>query len=532
MATDQIRSGKYKKEVGLFGVVFLGTSAILGSAILFIPVTVLAYAGPAGTVAWIIGGVMMLVIGLIYAELGTLMPKTGGVASYPHISNGSLAGILNGWGAFLGYILAPVSETVAIVEYMSYFFPSLFNFKTATMTFEGELLTLFIVFLFFIGNYFGVAYLNQSNSFLTWLKLLSLAFIGVFFLAFYFHPSNFSIFPGGFNPYGSAGLLFAVATTVYAYAGFRQPIDYAEELKNYKRDIPIAIALSIFVSFVIYESLSVAFVGSINWHYFHLHPGDWQGLSALTFPLPALGFEVGLAVMAYFIFITSIHSSASSSLIYSGGAARVMAALAENKYLPPIFGRLSRRGIPYVAVIVVLIVSAIYTFMIPVFISIALVFVDASLVSYGPAGVSLIVFRKHVKAQGGEPYRLPFASILCPAGFLIGGLLIYWTGWNIVQIAIPSVMIGLLLFFYHARKVKIDSGELKGGLWLFFYFIAVMVLSATGSSDFHGNNIIQFPYDLAVFSVVSLAFYAWAVISGQRYMSTHPYSVSEMSRIT
>ena len=516
--------------MGLFGVVFLATSAILGSAILFIPVTVLADAGPAGTVAWIIGGLMMLVIGLIYAELGTLMPRTGGVASYPHISNGSLAGILNGWGAFLGYILAPVSETVAIVEYLSYFYHPLFNFKIGTMTFEGELLTLFIVFLFFIGNYFGIAYLNQSNSFLTWLKLFSLAFIGVFFLAFYFHPSNFTIFPGGFSPYHSAGILLAVATTVYAYAGFRQPIDYAEELKNHKRDIPIAIALSIFISFLIYESLSVAFVGSINWHYFGLHPGNWQGLSTLTFPLPALGFEAGLVLMAYFIFITSIHSSASSSLIYSGGAARVMAALAENRYLPPIFGKLSRRGIPYVAVIVVLIVSAIYTFMIPVFISIALVFVDASLVSYGPAGVSLMVFRKHIRASS-EPYRLPLASVLCPVGFVIGGLLIYWTGWNIVQIAIPSVMVGLLLFFYHARMVKIDSSELKGGLWLFVYFIAVMVISATGSSDFHGNNMIPFPYDLVVFTVVSIAFYTWAVISGNRYMDARPYSGYEPDRI-
>ncbi len=531
MSASNIRSGKYKKEVGLFGVVFLAVSAILGSAILFIPVTVLAAAGPAGTIAWIIGGLMMLVIGLIYAELGTLLPRTGGVATYPHISNGSLAGILNGWGAFLGYILAPVSETVAIVEYMSYFYPSLFNFKTFTMTFEGELLTLVIVFLFFIGNYFGIAYLNQSNAFLTWLKLLSLAFIGIFFLAFYFHPGNFTVFPGGFSPYHSAGILFAVAATVYAYAGFRQPIDYAEELKNYKRDIPIAIALSIFVSFLIYESLSVAFVGSINWHYFHLHPGDWADLSTLTFPLPALGFELGLMLMAYFIFVTSIHSSASSSLIYSGGAARVMAALSENKYLPPIFGRLSKRGIPYVAVIMVLIVSAIYTFLIPVFISIALVFVDASLVSYGPAGVSLMVMRKHVRAQNGEPFRLPFASVLCPAGFLIGGLLIYWTGWNIVQIAIPSVMIGLLLFFYHAGKVRIDSIELKGGMWLFFYFIAVMVLSFLGSSDFHGNNTIPFPYDLAVFVIVSLAFYAWAVMSGYNYMKARPYSGTEEGRI-
>ncbi|WP_171823609.1 APC family permease [Thermogymnomonas acidicola] len=121
---SEIRQGEYRKEIGVFGATFFGASAILGSAILFIPVTVLSAAGPEGIVAWVIGAVMMLVIGLIYTELGTIMPRTGGVGTYPQVSNGPLTGIFNGWGgAFLGYVLAPVSEVVAMVEYLSFFFP-------------------------------------------------------------------------------------------------------------------------------------------------------------------------------------------------------------------------------------------------------------------------------------------------------------------------------------------------------------------------------------------------------------------------
>ena len=146
----------------------------------------------------------------------------------------------------------------------------------------------------------------------------------------------------------------------------------------------------------------------------------------MTFPLPAVAFGVGLAIMGYFIFVTSIHSSASSSLVYSGGAARVLSVMGENGYIPRVFSKLSKNGVPYISVIVVLIISAFYTFLIPVFISIALVFVDASLVSYAPAAISLLVFRKYLNVNKEGTFRLPFANILAPAGFIVGSLLLYY----------------------------------------------------------------------------------------------------------
>ncbi len=515
---DELRGNAYKKEVGIFGATFMGISAIVGSAILFIPVTVLAAAGPAGTVAWLIGALMMLVIGLIYVELGTVLPRSGAAGAYPHISNGSIAGLFNAWGVFLGYVLAPVSEVVGMVEYLSFFFPPLFNLTVGTLTIYGEIITVIIVFLFFLGNYFGVKYLNKSNIYLTWLKLLSLAFIGIFFLAFYFHPANFYRFRGGFIPYGSTGLLFAIATTVYAYAGFRQPVEYAEEIKNPRKWIPVAVILSIVISFILYEVLSIIFIGDINWSYLGITEGNWSKLSTLTFPLPAVAFGVGLVVMGYFIFITSIHSSASSSLVYSGGAARVLAVMGENGYIPAIFAKINKKGVPYISVIVVLIISAFYTFLIPVFISVALVFVDASLVSYAPAAISLLVFRKYLKVEKSNSFRLPFADILAPAGFIVGSLLLYWTGFEYLRIALPSVLVIAILFLFSKRKNKIDKKEIKGGIWYPFYLIFVLLMSYSGSTYFGGINLIHYPFDIVTFVIISIIFYFIGLYSGYYYM--------------
>ena len=54
-------------------------------------------AGPAAVISWALGGVMILLIGLCYAELGTMFPLSGGVVRFPHIAFGSTASFLTGW---------------------------------------------------------------------------------------------------------------------------------------------------------------------------------------------------------------------------------------------------------------------------------------------------------------------------------------------------------------------------------------------------------------------------------------------------
>jgi len=96
----------YKKDLGLWSVVFLATGAILGPAVGFTPVSVLGLAGPAGILSWVIAFAMLLVLAMSYIELGTIWPRAGGVAYYPARASGPLVGVINAWGAFIGYSLA------------------------------------------------------------------------------------------------------------------------------------------------------------------------------------------------------------------------------------------------------------------------------------------------------------------------------------------------------------------------------------------------------------------------------------------
>ncbi|TRM90027.1 amino acid permease, partial [Sulfolobus sp. A20-N-G8] len=85
-----------RKELSLLDLTFLALGGIIGSAWLFSALSAASVAGPSSVFSWIIGGILMMFIGLAYAELGTAIPKSGGIVRYPHYSHGS----------YIGYIMA------------------------------------------------------------------------------------------------------------------------------------------------------------------------------------------------------------------------------------------------------------------------------------------------------------------------------------------------------------------------------------------------------------------------------------------
>ena len=75
--------GKFHKSLSLVDLTFIGLGSIFGSGWLFAASHVAGIAGPAGILSWVIGGVAVLLLGLVYCELGAALPRAGGVGRYP-----------------------------------------------------------------------------------------------------------------------------------------------------------------------------------------------------------------------------------------------------------------------------------------------------------------------------------------------------------------------------------------------------------------------------------------------------------------
>src|SRR4051812_49932881 len=97
-------STSLKREVGMIGLMWASVGSIIGSGWLFGAQEGLIAAGPASIISWVVGGLMMMVLALIHAELGGMYPVSGGTARFPHYAFGGAAG-----GCFRGVFWLPAA---------------------------------------------------------------------------------------------------------------------------------------------------------------------------------------------------------------------------------------------------------------------------------------------------------------------------------------------------------------------------------------------------------------------------------------
>src|SRR5215471_19285122 len=88
----------FKRELGLIGATWASETSIIGSGWLFGALFAAQAVGGAAIVAWLIAGVVVIILALAHAELGAMYPVSGGTARFPHFAFGSVAGI--GFGFF------------------------------------------------------------------------------------------------------------------------------------------------------------------------------------------------------------------------------------------------------------------------------------------------------------------------------------------------------------------------------------------------------------------------------------------------
>ena len=172
---------------------FIGLGAIFGSGWLFSASHVASQAGPAGILSWIIGGFAVLILGIIYCELGAALPRAGGIIRYPVFSHGPLQGYLLGSVTVIAFSSLIAIEVVAAREYAAAWFPLLPPYM---MVFELQL-PLDGCFSLRFYAYFCIELLQRktfaiANNLISALKFAVPVLVMVALL-YHFKPANFSM---------------------------------------------------------------------------------------------------------------------------------------------------------------------------------------------------------------------------------------------------------------------------------------------------------------------------------------------------
>ncbi|SFI13884.1 Amino acid permease [Pseudomonas sp. NFPP04] len=290
--------GKFKKQLSLMDLTFIGLGAIFGSGWLFAASHVSAIAGPAGIISWLIGGFAVLLLGIVYCELGAALPRAGGVVRYPVYSHGPLLGYLMGFITLIAFSSLVAIEVVASRQYAAAWFPELTKVGSSDPTTLGWLVQFALLCVFFVLNYRSVKTFAIANNLVSVFKfIVPLLVIGVLFT--FFKPANFQV--QGFAPFGLSGIEMAVSAggVIFAYLGLTPIISVASEVKNPQRTIPIALILSVLLSTAIYVLLQTAFLGGVPTQ---MLANGWAGISKeLALPYRDIALALGVGWLAYLV---------------------------------------------------------------------------------------------------------------------------------------------------------------------------------------------------------------------------------------
>lgn len=252
-----------------------------------IPLIITAMHGPQAMLGWIVGAVLVVCDGLVWAELGAAMPEAGGPVRYLRAMYGPTAGrwlsFLFVWQLTFSAPLSMASGCIGLAQYAAYLFPALAHViashkaaitlpgvgSTAieiTITY-GTFVAMGAALLAILLLYRRITMIGRLAHFL-WVGVIGTALWIIGSAVTQFNPAQAFSFPAGaFTPSWDffMGLGAALLIAVYDYWGYYNVCYLGGEIREPARTIPRAILLSIAGVAAIYLTMNIAILGAMPW---------------------------------------------------------------------------------------------------------------------------------------------------------------------------------------------------------------------------------------------------------------------------
>jgi amino acid transporter len=503
MSTPSLR-----REAGATGLLFSSIGGMIGSGWLFSALNAAKIAGPAAVISWIIGGLAVLLLAFVYAELSTMFPRPGAVILFPQLCFGDLAARIMSWVNFLAYMAVPPVEAVAVVSYAANFWPGLA--ENGVLTSAGIAAAAALMALFTVINLLAIRAVLAVNNIITWWKLLVPAATIVALAATAFNARNFTAY--GFAPGGAGSVFSAVSGSgiIFTYLGFRQAIELAGESANPHRNLPFAIIGSVLFCMLLYVGLQIAFIGALP---ANALAHGWAGLNfpGISGPFAGLAAMLGLGWLAAALYADAAISPAGAGIIYSTTAARVVYAGAESGLLPRHLGRLSAAGVPWASLGLAFAGGLLFLLPLPSWRELVSYISSIGVLAYGVGPVALACFRATLpEAAYPRPFRLAAAQALAPLAFCVGNLVVFWAGAVVVNhlFALLALAFATYCGGELAKHRTLAHLPWRGAAWLLPHFSGLWLITYLG--PVHGRGLLGQGSGAAAIILLSLIVLALA----------------------
>jgi amino acid transporter len=416
------------RQVGLGSAVALNMLNMVGiGPFVTLPLVVAAMGGPQAFLGWILGALIAVCDGLVWAELGAMMPEAGGSYAflrgiYGEESGGRFASFLYTWQLCFSAPLAIASGCIGMAQYAAYLWPSLHGGVAATgllshivrtkLVAAGTCIVLVVLLYRNVRAITKMAWVLWAGMLLTILTVIVAGFTHFHAsMAFSMPPGAFRMGPGFFEALGAATLI-----TTYDYWGYYNVCFLGGEVRNPGRNIPRAVLISIAVIAVLYLLMSVSVLGVMPWQELASATDGNSRLAVVAVMLQrTLGSTAGRALAALVIW-TAFASVFALLLAFS--RVPYVAALDGNFFR--VFGRLHpKHAFPHIALLAMGGVATAFCFFDLAHVIAALVTIRILLqFILQQVGVMVLRVREPLRERPFRIWLYPLPPLFALAGFL------------------------------------------------------------------------------------------------------------------
>lgn len=420
-----------RRSIGLVPAVLSGTGVIIGAGIYALVGEAAATSGNAAWLGFLLSAVVATFTAISYARMSRLVPKDSPEFQYARVGLGFRPGFTA--GALM--VWADVVSVAAVALGFGGYAHALFGAPVA-------LAALGLIAAMGFLTWFGIV---ESLALVTALSLVEIAGLVLVIAVGVPHWGDYSLLE---TAHGIPGIWTTAALVFFAYLGFDDLGNLAEEMRDPKRDLPAAFLWSLGISTVFYVLVAISAVSLVG----------WQVLSASGSPLAdavagVLG-ERGRTALA----LIALASTGNTVLLLLVSASRSMYGMAQARALPGALGRVGRRRTPWLAVLVAWLFGSAFLLLGDLAV-VAQVTNFTTLTAFALVNLSL-AFYLWRRPQGRGARAI---ALLQPvAGALTCALLMVRTGWLAVVLGLLFGLVSLAAAQWASARQPAGTSSLVG----------------------------------------------------------------------
>jgi basic amino acid/polyamine antiporter, APA family len=357
---------------------------------------------------WILGGVYALLGAITVAELGTMIPRSGGWYVFVHRAMGNYPGFVVGWSDWLSTCGTLAVIAMVVGEYTTVLIPRLAG--------RDKAIALTVTLAFAALQWRGIRWGSFTQNVTSLLKTLIFAVIAIAAFSFGGNTNTGTPLPAPHGVALFAALIIALQGVLYTYDGWYGVIYFGEEVRNPKRDVVRSIIGGVFLVIAIYIVVNLAYVYVL----------PMSQLAGENFAAGAVANKIFGGYGDKTIRVLAILSLLSTINAYTLTSPRILYAMSCDELFARRATRVNKGGTPTVTLLISTVVAVLFIFRSFEQVLAALAFFFVA--NYTMAYLSLIVLRVR-EPDLPRPYRAwgyPWTTgivLLGSIAFLVGAVI-------------------------------------------------------------------------------------------------------------